>query len=278
VVAAISPKIEQAEIQRAKRKPTESLDAYDCFLHGMASIHEWTRNANRNALQLFYRAIELDPDFASAYAMATWCYAQRNSSRWVTDRSQEVAEVSRLARKAVELGRDNAVALAWGGYALGYIAGDLDAADIYVDRALKLNPNLAPAWDFRGWLSVFLGEPKTALRRFAHVMRLSPLDSLMPVIRSGAALAHLVAGQYDKASSLAEQVLRERPDLHMALRFAAAGNALAGRCKDAQIEMARLRQIDPLLRVADLKFLTPLRRPEDLARYEEGLRKAGLPD
>ncbi len=70
VVGAIAPKLEQAEIERAKRKPTESLDAYDYFLRGMASFYQRTKEANSEALRLFYKAIELDPDFASAYGMA----------------------------------------------------------------------------------------------------------------------------------------------------------------------------------------------------------------
>ena len=81
VVGAIAPKLEQAEIERAKRKPTESLDAYDYYLRGMASIYRWTREANDEALRLFYKAIELDPDFASAYGMAAWCYVLAQGER-----------------------------------------------------------------------------------------------------------------------------------------------------------------------------------------------------
>src|SRR5207247_1778623 len=77
VVGAIAPKLEQAEIERAKRKPTESLDAYDYYLRGMAGVHRWAREANDDALRMFYRAIELDPDFASAYGMAARCYVAR---------------------------------------------------------------------------------------------------------------------------------------------------------------------------------------------------------
>src|SRR5215467_3635414 len=77
VVGAMSPKIEQAEIQRAKRKPTGSLDAYDYFLHGLAMDHDWTREANNEALRLFYKSIEIDPDFASAFGMEAWCYVDR---------------------------------------------------------------------------------------------------------------------------------------------------------------------------------------------------------
>ena len=143
VVGAIAPKLEQAEIERAKRKPTESLDAYDYYLRGMASFHQGTREANDEALPLFYRAIELDPDFASAYGMAAWCYAQRKMNGWVTDRAQEIAETARLARRAAELGKDDAVALCAGGFALAYVVGDLDDGGAMIDRALVLNPNLA---------------------------------------------------------------------------------------------------------------------------------------
>jgi TolB-like protein len=77
VVGQIAPKVEQAEIARAKRKPTESLDAYDCFLRGMAGQYRWTKESISEALGFFYRAIELDPDFASAYGVAAWCYVHR---------------------------------------------------------------------------------------------------------------------------------------------------------------------------------------------------------
>ncbi len=83
VVGAIAPTLEKAEIERAKRKPTESLDAYDYYLRGMANVHLWTKEANSEALRLFYKAIELDPDFASAYGMAAWCYAWRKWNGWM---------------------------------------------------------------------------------------------------------------------------------------------------------------------------------------------------
>ncbi|MDP9137342.1 MAG: adenylate/guanylate cyclase domain-containing protein, partial [Pseudomonadota bacterium] len=121
VVGAIAPKLEQAEIERAKRKPTDSLDAYDYFLRGMAGIHQWTRESNRDALSHFYRAIELDPNFASAYGMAARGYAQRKSSGWGTDRVHEIAETRRLARQATELGQEDAVALSAAGFALAYV-------------------------------------------------------------------------------------------------------------------------------------------------------------
>ena len=278
VVGAMSLKIEQAEIERAKRKPTGSLDAYDYFLHGMATDHNWTREANSGALRLFYKAIEIDPDFASAYGMGAWCYSVRKAYRWMVDRTEEVAEASRLARKAVSLGKDDAVALSRGGFTLAYVAHDLDAGSVFIDRALAFNPNLAFAWFVIGYVKVYLGEPEVALQRLAHTIRLSPFDSMIPVIQNAIAFAHFLAGDYDKASSVVEQVLHEKPDNYIALRYAAASNALAARVREAQHVMARLRQIDPELRVSNLKDMTPLRRPEDRARLEEGMRKAGLPE
>jgi TolB-like protein len=119
VVGAIAPKLEQAEIDRAKRKPPENLDAYDYYLRGMASHYQsWSKEAISEALRLYYKAIELDPDFASAYGAAARCYVERRSNNWVTDRDKETAETARLARWAVELGRDDAIALSGGGFAL----------------------------------------------------------------------------------------------------------------------------------------------------------------
>jgi TolB-like protein len=278
VVASISPKIEQAEIKRAKLKPTESLDAYDYFLHGKAIIYKFTSDTTTEALRLFCRAIELDPGFASAYGMAAWCYVQRKGNRWATDGAREVAEVLPLARKAVDLGRDDAVALATGGYALAFVGGEQDIGSAYIDRALTLNPNLPTAWFADAWLRIWRGEPEIALRHFTHLTRLSPFEPITAFIKSSIMFAHCMIGQFDKACALAEQVLREAPDLHMALRFGAASFALAGRWDEAGRTVDRLRRRDPLLRVSDLKELTPLRRPEDLARYEQSLRQAGLPE
>ena len=111
-----------------KRKPTESLDAYDYYLRGMANVHRGTREAINEALPLFYKAIQLDPDFASAYGMAAWCHFWRKVNGWMTDRSQEIAEGTRLARRAVELGRDDAVALARSAMRLAISSATLMAA------------------------------------------------------------------------------------------------------------------------------------------------------
>jgi adenylate cyclase len=278
VVGAIAPKLEKAEIERAKRKPTESLDAYDCYLRGIATMHPRTRAASNEALRLFYRAIELDPDFSSAYGLAAWCYVRRKGGRWMADRAKETLEAGRLARRAVELGREDAIALSAGGFAIAYVVGDLDDGTAFIDRALVFNPNLAVAWTFSGWVRIFFGEHEVALKHFAHSMRLSPLDPFMFAAQNGVAFVHFLAGRYDDALSWAEKAMQESADSRSALRVIAASSALAGRLEDAQKAMTHLREIDPALRVSDLRDLTPLRVAGDVTRYIEGLRRAGLPD
>jgi TolB-like protein len=278
VVGAIAPKMEQAEIERARRKPTESLDAYDYFLRGIANDHEATRETNREALRLFYRATELDPHFASAYGMAAWCYSRRKTSGWMTNREQEVAEAARLARRAVELGREDAVALGRGGAALAHVVGDLENGPAFVDRALVLNPNLAVTWLFSGWVHVYIGKLDTAIEHSARAMRLSPLDPLRGMMQAVTGYAHFFGGRYDEAASWAREAIRELPHSLAGLRLAAASNALADRLEEARTAMARLREADPSHCLSNIKDRVPLRRLEDYAKLEEGLRKAGLPE
>jgi TolB-like protein len=278
VVGAIAPKLEQAEIERAKRKPTESLDAYDLYLRGIASIYQYTREGFNDALHLFYRAIELDPDFAAPYGMAARCYARHKADGWTTDRVRQTAETARLARSAAKLGKDDAVALSNGGFALAFVVGDLDHGAAMIDRALLLNPNLAVAWTYGGWVWIWRGEPEVALNHFAQATRLSPLDPNAFSTQAGAASAHLFAGRYDEACSWAQRSLREQPGHIPPLRVLAASSALAGRLEEAHAAIARLRLLEPAFRISDLSDRTPLRRPQDLATFADGLRRAGLPE
>jgi TolB-like protein/Tfp pilus assembly protein PilF len=277
VVGAISPTLERAEIERAKHKPTERLDAYDYYLRGMASFHLGTSESTDAALKLFYKALELDPEYASAHGMAAWCYFWRKVNGWATDPVQEAAKGARLARRAVELGKADPVALTRGGHALSHF-GDLETAIASVDRALVLNPNSAAAWYLSGFERVFRGEPDDALPRFARAMRLSPLDPEMVRVLMGTAIAHLFAGRFDEASSWAEKALGESPGFVVAGGILAASHALAGRMEEARLAMQQLRRANPALRVSSSKNWFPLRRAEDVELLADGLRRAGLPD
>jgi TolB-like protein len=280
VVGAIAPALEKAEIERAKRKPTESLDAYAIYLRGLARFYQFAgRQVNDEALRLFNNAIEIDPDFASAYARAAACYAYAKGNGWISGTPSEIAEVTRLAQRAVELGKDDAMALAASGWALAHIVRDLEAGAGLIDRALVLNSNLAEAWFYGGWAKNYLGEPEPAIERFARAMRLSPLDPRATGMRAGTAHAHFFLGRYDEAASWVAMALQDNPDYQPGLRIAAASNAMAGRPEQAHQAVARVRQLNPTLRVSTLKDVVgPFRRAEDLSRFEEGLRQAGLPE
>jgi TolB-like protein/tetratricopeptide (TPR) repeat protein len=280
VVGAIAPAVEKAEIERARRKPTDSLDAYAIYLRGLARFYQFaSRQVNDEALRLFNNAIELDPDFAVAYGRAASCYAYAKGNGWISVTAKEIAEVTRLAQRAVELGKDDAFALTPSGWALAHVVRDLELGAALIDRALVLNSNLAEAWHYGGWVKTYLGEPEAALERFARAMRLSPLDPRVTGMRAGTAHAHFFLGRYDEAASWAAMALQDNPDYHPGLRIAAASNAMAGRPEQAHKAMARLRQLNPALRVSTLKDMRgPYRRAEDLSRYEEGLRRAGLPE
>jgi tetratricopeptide (TPR) repeat protein len=278
VVGAIAPKLEQAEIERTKRKPTGSLDAYDHYLRGMACVHRWTRQDSEKALQHFRRAIELDPDYASAYGMVARCHSQRKVSGWVTDREEEAADSVRMAKRVMEIGTHDPVALCTAGMGLAYVVGDLDAGDAMIERSLALDPNSAWAWLFSGWTKVWLGEAETALERIYRAMRLSPQDPQFFNMQTGAAWALLLAGRYAEAQSSAQAALRVQPDYLNPLCIMAASSALAGHLEEARKNLAHMRVLDPGARISNIKERYPLRQPEHLARFAEGLRLAGLPE
>ena len=228
--------MEQAEIQRAKRKPTENLDTYDLHLRGMASVYHWTKRSVGDALQLFYKAIEQDHEFSTAYGAAAWCYYWRMVNGWMEDRGSETAEVLRLSHSAAELGWDDAVALSSGGLALGQVAGEVEAGIEMVDRALVLNSNLASAWNASGFLRTFLGAHDLAIEHLNHTMRLNPLDYLIFHTQAATALAYFIAGRDQLAWKMAEQSCRLQPRFASALRMAAASSACAGRLVEARTQ------------------------------------------
>ena len=278
VVGVIAPRLEQAEIERAKRKPTDSLSAYDYHLRGMAAFHRFSRAGNAEALALFTRAAELDPDYGLAYAMAARCYLQRKGFGWADDPAAEVTETRRLARRAIDLGRHDAVCLAHAGSALVVVAGELDQGAALLDEALALNQNLAWVWHFSGLAKVYLGEPETAIEQTMHAMRLSPHDPHTFAMELVIAQGHFFLGRAVEASDWAESALRRRPDFLVAACIAAAAAAHADRPEAAARALEQVRALAPQLRLGTLPGFLPFRRERDFARWADGLRLAGLPE
>jgi TolB-like protein/Tfp pilus assembly protein PilF len=278
VVAVIAPKMELAEIDRSRRKPTENLDAYDHYLRGMASVHLWTEQSNREALAHFYKAIELDPKFAAAYGLAARCYSQRKAGGWTVDLARETAEAARLARHAVEFGSDDAVALCTAGIAQAYLVGNLEEGHALTELALAQNPNFAWAWVCSGWVKLWRGEIDAAMERLTHAIRMSPNDPSMFVMHDAMASAYFCAGRYPEALQWATKALRSSEFLLTECLAAAAGVHL-GRLEEARERVARLLKTYPSLRISGLKAQFPeFNHADAFARFAEGLRKAGLPD
>jgi TolB-like protein/class 3 adenylate cyclase/tetratricopeptide (TPR) repeat protein len=277
VVGAITFKLEHAEMERSRRKPTDNYGAYDCYLRALAIFYHGKKADLKDARSLCYRGIELDAGFAAAHALAALTHSRAKGFGAIPDESA-VAETARLAGRAVELDRDDPVVLSTAGWALAYVVYDLDVASGLVGRAITLNPNLAVGWFASGQINVWLGQADLGIEHFARSMRLSPLDPQMGAIRAYCANAHFLAGRYDEAVSLMSRVLQEWQS-PVAYRFAAASAAMAGRLEEARRFIELLLGVDPSRRVSNLKSIVgPYKRPEDIDRIIEGLRLAGLPE
>ena len=278
VVGAVAPRLDQAEIERAKRKPVENLDAYDCFLRGMARMHELTRQSYEEALRLFYRAVELDPGFATPYGMVARCYAYIRGQNWSADKDREATETKRMAGCVSTLGHDDALALCSAGYALARICREDDIGTAMMDQALSINQNLAIGWANRGGLAMLLGQHEVAIEHLSRALRLSPLDPDAYWAEAMMAFAHIFQGRHSEGLAWATRSLTHRPDYMVAFWALAIGNALSGKIDEARKFMPRICQLNPEMRMSSLKDYISARRPEDIERATEGLRLAGLPE
>ncbi len=169
VVAAIAPRLVQAEIDRSERKPTQSLDAVDLYYRAINSLRSLTRQGNEDALRLARQAILLDPNFAAAYGVALLCYSQRKDEALITD--DDVTEGKKYALRAIEVGADDAFALTRAAHFFGYILKEVGTADVIADQAIAVNPNLSEARRVRGNISDYLGQHELAIEQFHYAER-----------------------------------------------------------------------------------------------------------
>ena len=278
VVLALVPQVRHAEMSRARRKPTESIDSHITYMRAMASFHTWSRNGIDEALRLAYRAIELDPNYPTPYALALSCFGLRRSAGWVTDAAHDIAETRRMTDRIAEIGHDDFFALSSCGFAIASLLGEHEKGAALIDQALALNPTASLPLGQSGFVRCWLGEPELAIHHFQRAIRNSPVDSLMFSMQTGMALAHFLAGRDDEAFAWAEKALQRNPIVTPAIRIAVASAALLGRSADATKYLSLLSQLDPGLRVSNIGERITLRRAQDRERLAEGLRKAGLPE
>ena len=170
VVGALVPTVQRAEVERARSRAPESLDAYDLYLRALAAFHAWTREGDDEALHLLDRALEFDPESSAAIILAENCSVHRFGQAW-SSVPEAIARSTRLAHLAFQLDPDNADALAVLARRTSTINGDYDEATTLAARAVAINPNSAFAWRHGGYAFVFAGQPEEALTYFNKALR-----------------------------------------------------------------------------------------------------------
>jgi TolB-like protein/Flp pilus assembly protein TadD len=278
VIGAIAPQLERAEIARAQRKPTESLQAYDYYLRALASTYRFTREANIEALKLTQTANNLDPDFAAPFALGANLLGQRWAFGWSSGGAEDATEARRLAKRAIELDKDDPTVLTLAGGILAIFVGEVEEGAALLTRAISLDPNLAAARIWSGWVQLYLGDGEAAIEQFQIGLRMSPLDPRIYVAQTGMASAHFSAGRYEDGSLWAKIAVQQNPNYVVAHRVLTACHAMAGRVEEARQACAVARQIEPSQRISAVIERWHFRRPNYLQLYAEALRIAGKPE
>jgi TolB-like protein/class 3 adenylate cyclase/tetratricopeptide (TPR) repeat protein len=281
VVGAIEPKLRLSEIDRATRKPTASLDAYDLFLRALAQAHKMTPESLTEAIALSHKALQLDSSYAAAAGLAAWCRGIQRGQGWVLPAGPEDAEGILLGRIAIEFGANDPDALWMAAYGLAIATFDLTIALSALDRALVLNPNSAHAWGTKALVESFRGDARAAVAVEAsnRAIRLSPLDPLSYIYKFAGALAYLGAGQYQEAMGWIDDALREQPRFHASFRVKVALCGLLGQSEEGRDWLVRLLDLQPGLTItAWLKHAATFLAPGTRERMVKGFRKAGLPE
>ena len=278
VVAAIEPSLRLAEIDRAYRKPTEKLDAYDWYLRALPHFYALTREGVDEAIELLDRAIAIDPRFALAKALGARCYAWRNPQGWAAEPQEEAAIAVRLGREALHDGGDDPSVLWMVGFALWQLRVDLEGALELYDRSLELNANCPQAHTLRGWALATAGRIEEATASLSQALRLSPFDPEAFFTMSALGWTYMVAGRFDEAVRWTARALRDRPAFGPALRFHAASLVGLGRLDEARDTVTRLLQLEPALTASDLRRRAPVFDAKLMDDFVNALRKAGLPE
>jgi TolB-like protein len=280
VIGAIAPEIDRAEIERASRRPTGSIDAVTEHYRGLPHVHRPTAPSNNDiAIRHFRNAIALDPNFSAAYGGAAICILWRRVNFWPSDITNDDALLLSFAERIKELTTEDAFTLDAVGMALFYNALDIDVGRDLNERAIRSNSNFASAYHTRGWFQVWDGGSNLAIVDFERGMRLSPRDPFVFSSMIGIAFAHYNAGRYAEAATWADKSIRVFPYFIGGLQIAVQCYAEAGRTEDAHRVMADVLRLHPKWSFSGMTgYRGPIRSPEIRKKQLDSFRKAGLPE
>src|SRR6516162_1976289 len=276
VAGAIEPKLRQTEIERASRKPTANLTAYDLYLRALAQSYRLTEEGLAEAVVLARQA--LDSSYAPAAALVGWCRVLQRVRGWGALSDEDIAEACLLARQALEAERDDAEMIRQAAWTLFVFAGEAAMAAAALDRALARNPNAARAWSARGVIHAVRNEPEAAIEAIERARRLSPFDRHASGYAVNIAVAHLVARRFEQAIEWADRALHDQPRTVAGMRAKVVALAHLGQLDEARAELSRVLAIDPKLTIAGFREQAHYQAPEVLELYVAGLHLAGLPE
>jgi adenylate cyclase len=274
VVAAIEPTLRQAEVERVKRKRPDHLDAYDLLLRALPNIYPAMPNGARKALPLLERALSLQPDYALAHGYAAWCH----EILFVRGGAREENRVGgiRHSEAAIQHGRDDANALALGGFVIGLVGHDREAARPAFDAALALSPSCAFAFLFGSVVLATAGDADWGVEWAERALRLSPLDPGNYGPYFAIVLGRFQRGDYEAAAEAARKCFQANPNWSYAHMVLAATHAQLGRRNEATSSAQRVMELEPGYSISGMCGALGL-DPSIAEPLSEALRTAGLP-
>ena len=209
VVGAIEPSLVRAEIEHAKRKRPNSLDAYDLYLRAVPYLRVNMPSEGDKALGLLRQALSVQPDYPAAHAAAALCHEQRYMRGGLQKADTEAALLH--ARAAIEAGADDAETLATAGFAIGLVAHDYETAMNAIERALKINATSVPALFFGAVILGHAGHAERAVEYAERALRFSPLDPWIANSYVGLAIAYCSVGNWEAVASACGKAIEANP-------------------------------------------------------------------
>jgi adenylate cyclase len=269
VAGVIEPTLQAAEIRRSADRPTIDLTAYDLYLRALPHWASLEKERIAQALDLLGQAIERDPHYGPALALAAHCHTLREANDWADDPEANRREGIELARRALRFAPDDPDALACVAFVLSVFGEDIDVAISLIDRSLTLNPSFFRGWAWSAVLRNWAGNPDLAIEHFKTSLRLSPRDRIGSF---GLALgsAHFLNRQFDDAAATLRASLEKAPTMAPIYRVLASCYAHMGRLDEAREIVERLRAITPVV----VPSFIPYRNPEHRELFLSGLRLA----